>query len=70
MLHLKPPPLAVVIYFTEAMRLDPSDPDSYRERGTARSAQGDEDGAISDFAEVERLTQKPPYNKNNPNLGS
>jgi Flp pilus assembly protein TadD len=40
---------------TEAIRLKPDDADTFNNRGIARSAKGDSEGALQDFNEAIRL---------------
>ena len=41
--------------YSEAIRLDPKNPDAYRGRGVAHGNKGDFDHAIADFNEAIRL---------------
>ena len=43
-------------YYTEAIRLNPQYADAYNNRGKARGAQGNLDGALTDCTEAIRLT--------------
>jgi tetratricopeptide (TPR) repeat protein len=67
-----PDPATKVYYFSEAIRLDPSDASAFYDRGLARQNQGDLSGAWQDYEEAVRLrpNNKSCYDHGLTSLGS